>query len=64
MKNRKLNSDVRSYDYYEEENENYNRSAKKKRLAYQDKRRPVKNYKNAWSQHVSDYEEHDDFFSK
>ena len=53
-----------SYEYYEDEDDNYNRDAKKKRLAHQDKRRPVKNYKNAWTQHETDYEDRDEFFSK
>lgn len=63
MKNRKA-SNIRSYDYFDDEDENYTRNAKKKRLEKQEKRRPVKNYKSAWSAHEKDYEERDEFFSK
>ena len=61
MKNKKYSDNTSSY---EDEDDNYTRDAKKKRLVQQEKRRPVKNYKSAWSQHVSDYEERDEFFTK
>lgn len=63
MKNKKASS-IRSYDYFDDEDENYTRNAKKKRLEKQDRRRPVKNYKSAWSAHEKDYEERDEFFGK
>lgn len=29
-----------------------------------EKRRPIKNYKKAWEEHLDDYDEIDDFYSR
>lgn len=64
MKNKKYGNNAHSYEVYEDDDENYTRNAKKKRLAHQDKRRPVKNFTKAWSQYEKEHEERDDFYSK
>lgn len=59
MKNTKgRNSKVRWDDY--DEDEEYLTRAKKK----ESPRRQVRNWKKAWVEHQTDYDEHDEFFGK
>lgn len=55
MKNRHNRTD--NYDYYDED-EDYMRKAKKKDSP---RRRETKNWKRAWHEHETDYDEVDDF---
>ena len=53
-KSRKMN------DYYEDEEYLEHTSHKKE----SPRRRPVRNWKKAWVEHQTDYDEHEEFFGK
>jgi hypothetical protein len=50
------NKNMQTYDY-----DDYEDDSKTKK---QDKRRPVRNWKKVWSEHVDDYDEIDDFHTR
>lgn len=60
MKNKKgsYEDDHNDYEYYEE------RKKIKRVDSEHNKRRDIRNWKKAWSEHTDDYDEVDDFFSK
>lgn len=60
MKVKKFKTDIES-----EEREEYEIQALRKTKAeLQNSRRPVKNWKKAWSDHTDDYDERDEFYGK
>lgn len=52
---------LKQFDGYDENDIEDRRPSKTENL---DHRRPVKNWKKAWSNHVEDYDEYDEFYGK
>ena len=55
------NGKNRNRNFYDDEVDEYDRPAKKKDSH---RRRPIKNWKNAWRDHYDEAVEFDEFFSK
>ncbi len=50
---------------YDDEREQFEIELRRKSKAeLLNNRRPVRNWKKAWSEHTDDYDEHDDFYGK
>lgn len=58
MKNDK--SRRKNHDEYEDEDMEYRTSHKKSGP----RRRPIRNWKKAWTKHEKDFQDHDDFYGK
>lgn len=58
----KSNSNISDYDDYHDDLDHKKRI--KKVDSEHNKRREIKNWKKAWSEHLEDYDEMDDFYAK
>lgn len=59
MKHNKKKSNRYEYDDYEEDYPDHTSHKKDG-----PRRRPTRNWKKAWVEHATDYDEHDEFFGK